>query len=107
MDNSPRNREAERACVILRAQQKFARVRFGCVCANEDLECSLKTAMFELKRRKMTLLDVQIVDFDQSLPGDARRQFPPVHDAVFAAGLPDAILDAAKARRLPEFLANL
>lgn len=30
-----------------------------------------------------------------------------MHDAVFAAGLPAPILDAVKARRVPEFLGNI
>lgn len=105
MDNQPKTLETTPSRAILFAQEKFTRVRvrFG----DEEFECSLKTALFELKRREMTLLDVAVVDFGQASAGAARsRQCQAIYDAVFSAGLRDPILEDAKARRTLEHRVN-
>jgi hypothetical protein len=63
--------------------------------------CSLKTAIFELKRCNKTLADITLVDIHARLNGSRSRQVVAIQAALLASGLPDPVFDAAKGRGNP------
>jgi len=82
----------------LRALQSFGRIMFEC--DGKQAECTIDTAIHELRKTGRTLADVQLVDFDQAYRAEhpRSRQCQQVVDALLAAGLTDPALDAAKGR---------
>lgn len=84
---------APKAPATLHVCPKFDRVLFDC--NGKQLECSVKTAIFELKRSGRTLADVLLVDLESHLPeGPHSRQCEAVRDALLASGLPDPAFTA-------------
>lgn len=79
---------APKAPATLLVRQKFDRVLFDC--DGKQLECSVKTAIFELKRSGRTLADVLLIDLEPHPPeGPRSRQCEAVRDALLSSGLPD------------------
>jgi len=78
--------------VTIRTLEKFERVMFDC--DGKQAECSVQTAIAELKRTKRTLADILLVDFDQVYRADhpRSRQCQVVVDALLSAGLPDPVM---------------
>jgi len=64
----------------------------------KSIECSTKTAIFELLRTGRTLADLLVVDLENRTHPARSRQYVAVVDALFASPLPDPILNAAKGR---------
>lgn len=82
----------------IRTLEKFERVVLEC--DGKQAECSIQTAIHELKRTDRTLADILLVDFDQVYRADhpCSRQCQAVVDALLSAGLPDPAMAAAAAR---------
>jgi hypothetical protein len=94
--NSAATNQAKTKATI-RTLEKFERVVLDC--DGKQAECSVQTAIAELKRTKRTLDDVQLMDFDQVYRADhpRSRQCQAVVDALLSAGLPDPVMTAAAA----------
>ena len=81
-------------CVVLRALPAFNRVILDCEGSRQA--CSLKTAIFELKRRNKSLSDVTLVDIHHRQDGSRSRQAVAIFKALLASGMRDPVFDAAK-----------
>jgi hypothetical protein len=78
----------------IRTLEKFERVVLEC--DGKQSECSIQTAISELKHTQRTLADILLVDFDQAYRADhpRSRQCQAVVDALLASGLPDPVMAA-------------
>lgn len=102
MTSSSNTATTAHAHTVLRALPAFQRVWLDSNGVQQT--CSLKTAVFELKRQHKTLADITLVDLDGHSAEQRSRQCQIIFDALLESGLPDPTFTASKALFLAQGL---
>lgn len=81
-----------KSTAVIQTLPSFNQVVFDC--DGKQIECSINTALAELKRTNRTLAEVALMDFDQAYRSDhpRSRQCQQILDALLSAGLPDPVM---------------